>query len=62
MWVPNSERGHKMSSLEGEMKSPTSPFVNEVFFGKKNCAAGRCKTWFYLFLQTHNKGLFLVVS
>ena len=35
MWVPNSERGHKMSSLEGEMKSPTSPFVNEVFFEKR---------------------------
>ena len=35
MWVLNSERGHKMSSLEGEMKSSTSPFVKKVFLKKE---------------------------
>ena len=26
MWVPNSERGHKMPSLEGENEIPHIPF------------------------------------
>jgi len=27
MWVPNSERGHKVPSLKGETEIPTSLFL-----------------------------------
>ena len=32
MWVPNSESGHKMWSLEGENEIPQIPFFD--FFAK----------------------------
>ena len=28
MWVPNSEQGHKIQSLEGENEIPHNPFFD----------------------------------
>ena len=38
MWVPNSERGHKMPSLEGENEIPHIPKLDFL-----------AKTWFLTF-------------
>ena len=47
MWVPNSERGHKIQSPEGENEIPHIPFL---FFSKNVILSGGAKVRWQHFL------------
>ena len=45
MWVPNSERGHKMPSLEGENEIPQIPKLDflTILAPREGCETNKMK-------------------